>query len=94
MAIISKSWQSWFKTSPLRLIHSAQARIQRERDGKIMAIMVQNLPPSHSVRGLGGCPRLTPVIPAQAGIQRDVRAGQHHGNHFKIMAIITPSWQS
>ena len=67
----------------------------------IMAIMVQNLPPfaftsCHSERseepppfakrkGPGGC---THVIPAQAGIQRDVRAGQHHGNHFKIMAIM------
>ena len=49
----------------------------------IMAIMVQNLPPSHSVRGLGGCPH---VIPAHARIQRE-RDG-------KIMAIITPSRQS
>ena len=43
-------------------------------------------PPSHSVRGPGGCPRLIPVIPAQAGIQR--------GLDGKIMAIIPPSWQS
>ena len=31
------------------------------------------------------------VIPAQAGIQRDVRVGQHHGNHFNIMAIMVQS---
>ena len=111
MAIISKSWQSWFKTSPLR-IHTMSFRAQRgtspfaQRKGargmhtrhsraggnpegtgwenhgnhfKIMAIMVQQpktlqpvispfaftpchserseeFPPSHNVRGLGGCP--------------------------------------
>ena len=48
MAIIQKSWQSWFKTSPfaerkeargmLQHVIPAKARIQRGREGKIMAI--------------------------------------------------------
>ena len=59
----------------------------------IMAIMVQNLPPSHSHHVIPSTPLsfraqrgISNVIPAQAGIQR-ARDG-------KIMAIFPPSWQS
>ena len=55
MAIITPSWQSWFKTSPLRIptmsFRAAFCHSERSEEP---------LPPSRSVRGLGGCTRLIP----------------------------------
>ena len=55
MAIITPSWQSCFKTSPLRIptmsFRAAFCHSERSEEP---------LPPSHSVRGPGGCPRLIP----------------------------------
>ncbi len=89
MAIIQKSWQSWFKTSPLR-IHTmsfraqrgisnvilAKARIQRGRDGKIMAIF----PPSWQ--------SWFKTRHSRAGGNPQGTGRENHGNHSHIMAIM------
>ena len=70
-------------TSPLRIHTTSFSRRRESRgDGRETKI-----PPSRSVRGLGGCPRLTPRHsraggnPEGEGMGKSWQSFQNHGNH-------------